>query len=74
MPCQHKPSERDIEEGYKHCMWCENTGDCDGHTNVCEFHAPTWAQHDDIANPVDTDAGWDRDDKGNIIYDQRYYS
>ena len=52
MPCQHKPSKRDEEEGYLHCMWCENTGDCDGHTNVCKFHAPTWAQHDDIASTV----------------------
>ena len=33
-------------------MWCENTGDCNGHTNVCKFHAPTWAQHDDIASTV----------------------
>ena len=58
MSCKHDPSKRDQEEGYEHCMWCENTGDCDGDTGVCTFHEPTWAQHEDIANPVDIDAGW----------------
>ena len=45
--CSHIPRKKDIEAGYSACMFCVETGECDGKKNYCRRHGVTWSVYDD---------------------------
>ena len=42
MTCTHRPRKADTEAGYPVCMFCEETGECDGRKGFCARHGVTW--------------------------------
>jgi hypothetical protein len=42
LDCTHKPRKKDAEAGYEGCMFCVETGECDGHKGYCAPHGVAW--------------------------------
>jgi hypothetical protein len=40
--CTHRPRKADTEAGYTGCMFCTETGDCDGKGGYCKRHGVVW--------------------------------
>ncbi len=55
--CTHKPSKNDSEAGYDCCMFCDETGNCDGGRGECRYHAPTWDRWKEADQYRDDDMG-----------------
>jgi hypothetical protein len=45
--CKHRPRRLDTKNGYEHCMWCVETGNCDGKGGYCRPHGVVWAVNED---------------------------
>lgn len=41
--CQHRPRKADTKAGYEACMFCVETGECDGKKGWCRRHEVVWA-------------------------------
>ena len=40
--CSHRASKADTDAGYEACMFCIETGGCDGKKGYCHPHRVVW--------------------------------
>jgi len=60
--CTHDPNMHDKANGYQNCMWCVETGDCDGKPGECGPHSYTWHRENDMSNWMFNDGAFNDED------------